>query len=41
MPIHRYPAYVPVALTDRTWPDKVITARPAGALSTCVTATRH
>src|SRR5882757_882352 len=28
MPIHRYPAYIPVGLTDRTWPDKVITAAP-------------
>jgi len=28
MPIHRYPAYTPVGLTDRTWPDKVITAAP-------------
>ncbi|MGQ0623468.1 MAG: 2-isopropylmalate synthase [Sporichthyaceae bacterium] len=28
MPIHRYPAYTPVALTDRTWPAKVITAAP-------------
>jgi 2-isopropylmalate synthase len=28
MPFERYPAYVPVGLTDRTWPDKVITAAP-------------
>jgi 2-isopropylmalate synthase len=28
MPIHRYAPYVPVALTDRTWPDKVITQAP-------------
>src|ERR1700709_160508 len=28
MPVHRYPAYVPVGLTDRTWPDKVITVAP-------------
>ncbi|GAA4045746.1 2-isopropylmalate synthase [Nonomuraea soli] len=28
MPIHRYPAYEPVRLTDRTWPDKVITKAP-------------
>jgi 2-isopropylmalate synthase len=28
MPIHRYPAFVPVGLTDRTWPDKVITEAP-------------
>src|ERR1700742_1099761 len=28
MPIHRYSPFVPVALTDRTWPDKVITAAP-------------
>src|SRR3712207_2959791 len=28
MPVHRYPAYVPVGLTDRTWPDKVITQAP-------------
>src|SRR5947208_12964976 len=28
MPVHRYPAYPPVGLTDRTWPDKVITAAP-------------
>jgi len=28
MPVHRYPAYPPVGLSDRTWPDKVITAAP-------------
>ncbi len=28
MPIHRYPAFTPIGLTDRTWPDKVITAAP-------------
>ncbi|HEX3828867.1 MAG TPA: 2-isopropylmalate synthase [Sporichthyaceae bacterium] len=28
MPIHRYSPFVPVALTDRTWPDKVITQAP-------------
>ena len=28
MPTHRYPAFVPVGLTDRTWPDKVITEAP-------------
>jgi 2-isopropylmalate synthase len=28
MPIHRYTPFVPIALTDRTWPDKVITAAP-------------
>ncbi|MEV0623313.1 2-isopropylmalate synthase [Nonomuraea sp. NPDC050404] len=28
MPIHRYESYQPVRLTDRTWPDKVITEAP-------------
>ncbi len=28
MPIHRYTPFPPVGLTDRTWPDKVITAAP-------------
>ncbi len=28
MPVHRYPAFVPVGLTDRTWPDQVITTAP-------------
>jgi 2-isopropylmalate synthase len=28
MPIHRYTPFTPVALTDRTWPDKVITQAP-------------
>jgi 2-isopropylmalate synthase len=28
MPIHRYPPFSPVRLTDRTWPDNVITKAP-------------
>jgi 2-isopropylmalate synthase len=28
MPIHRYPAFVPVGLGDRTWPSKVATDAP-------------
>jgi 2-isopropylmalate synthase len=28
MPIHRYAPFTPVRLTDRTWPDKVITKAP-------------
>ena len=28
MPIHRYRPFTPVALTDRTWPDAVITKAP-------------
>ena len=28
MPIHRYQPFEPVRLTDRTWPDKVITKAP-------------
>ncbi|GAA1705105.1 2-isopropylmalate synthase [Nonomuraea bangladeshensis] len=28
MPIHRYQPFQPVKLTDRTWPDKVITKAP-------------
>ncbi|HEX4811496.1 MAG TPA: 2-isopropylmalate synthase [Nonomuraea sp.] len=28
MPIHRYQPYAPVRLTDRTWPDQVITKAP-------------
>src|SRR6187401_3204512 len=28
MPIHRYTPFTPVALTDRTWPDRVITQAP-------------
>jgi 2-isopropylmalate synthase len=28
MPIHRYPAFVPVGLDDRTWPSKVATVTP-------------
>jgi 2-isopropylmalate synthase len=28
MPVHRYQPYTPVGLTDRTWPDKVITQAP-------------
>jgi 2-isopropylmalate synthase len=28
MPIHRYPSFTPVGLTDRAWPDKVLTAAP-------------
>ena len=28
MPIHRYSAFAPIGLTDRAWPDKVITAAP-------------
>jgi 2-isopropylmalate synthase len=28
MPIHRYPAFVPVGLGDRTWPSKVATEAP-------------
>jgi 2-isopropylmalate synthase len=28
MPIHRYQPYRPIGLTDRTWPDKVITRAP-------------
>ena len=28
MPIHRYQPFTPVALTDRTWPDAVITKAP-------------
>ena len=28
MPVHRYPAFTPIGLSDRTWPDKVITKAP-------------
>src|ERR687885_572394 len=28
MPFHRYQPFTPVALTDRTWPNKVITEAP-------------
>jgi 2-isopropylmalate synthase len=28
MPIHKYVPFTPIALADRTWPDKVITAAP-------------
>jgi 2-isopropylmalate synthase len=28
MPIHRYPAFVPLGLDDRTWPSKVATEAP-------------
>jgi 2-isopropylmalate synthase len=28
MPIHRYPAFVPVGLDDRTWPSRVATVTP-------------
>lgn len=28
MPIHRYEPFAPIKLTDRTWPDKVITEAP-------------
>lgn len=28
MPIHRYESFAPIKLTDRTWPDKVITEAP-------------
>ncbi len=28
MPVHRYPAFPPVGLTDRSWPDKAMTAAP-------------
>ncbi|NUP03768.1 MAG: 2-isopropylmalate synthase, partial [Nonomuraea sp.] len=28
MPTHRYQPYQPVRLTDRTWPDQVITKAP-------------
>jgi 2-isopropylmalate synthase len=28
LPIHRYPAFVPVGLTDRTWPDRTATVAP-------------
>ena len=28
MPVHRYSSYIPVELTDRTWPNKKITVAP-------------
>jgi 2-isopropylmalate synthase len=28
MPVHRYSSYIPVELSDRTWPDKKITVAP-------------
>jgi 2-isopropylmalate synthase len=28
MPAHRYKPFIPIALTDRTWPDRVITQAP-------------
>jgi 2-isopropylmalate synthase len=28
MPVHRYSSFIPVELTDRTWPDKKMTAAP-------------
>ena len=28
MPVHRYSSFIPVELSDRTWPDKKITAAP-------------
>ena len=41
MRFHRYRPFTPIDLPDRTWPSKVITEAPAGAPSTCATATRH
>ena len=42
MPFHLYRPYVPLVLTDRTWPDRQ-TDRwpPSGPASTCATATRR
>ena len=40
MPIHKYAPFAPVELPDRTWPASRSRARPAGARSTCATATR-
>ena len=41
MPHQRYEPFIPVDLTDRTWPDQAHDARPrAGARSTSATATR-
>ena len=28
MPVHRYSSFIPVELTDRTWPNKKITVAP-------------
>jgi hypothetical protein len=40
-PPTKYRAFAPVRLTDRTWPDAVLTRRRSGAASTCATATRR
>ncbi|MEZ5271099.1 MAG: hypothetical protein R2694_02155 [Ilumatobacteraceae bacterium] len=41
MPFQKYQRFVPVVLTDRTWPNKVHEKAPCGAASTCATATRR
>ena len=41
MPVHRYRAFPPIDLPDRTWPSRTITEAPAGSRPTCVTATRR
>lgn len=41
MPIHKYGRYDQVDIPDRTWPQKRVTAAPAGSPPTCATATRR
>lgn len=44
MPYQRYQPYhqqFRIDLPDRTWPTRHVEAAPAGALSTCATATRR
>ena len=41
MPFGKYHPFVPIVLTDRTWPDLVIERRRCGARSTSATATRR
>ena len=40
MPYEKYRPFRPLALPDRTWADRQLTARRSGAASTSATATR-
>ena len=40
-PSTKYRAFAPIALVDRAWPNRVLTAPPRGAAWICATATRR